>query len=213
MFSERQVNRGTGIVARSRVYEPTSTYETGDFEGDPFSKAPDSMKMAVLTGLVRYDFTHADVQASSTPGPCTFVPFTSMGICALVEDVTADIVKIYPQAEEEDECAWNYTIKALCDDLPFKSNPLYIHGRSGDALYVEASRIWNMVRKPVHPEDIRLVRRYIRFTSENLRVNFTFLSRVRKLPRNFPTVHRMNHLSNPRYRPAHWYRTKASCKL
>ncbi|KAL8870401.1 MAG: hypothetical protein Q9174_003547 [Haloplaca sp. 1 TL-2023] len=156
-LSERQINRGTGIIPRSRVYEPTSDYATEDFDGDPSPKVPDPMKLAILTGLVKDTVSPDDVQASSTTGNCTFDAFTSMGVCASVEDVTGDIVKICPETEDEDEHACNYTVKALRDNPPFESNPLYIHEQSGDTLYIGASRISDMIPKPPYPEDVNTV--------------------------------------------------------
>ena len=140
----RQISVGeNGTISRSLTYDtPLGSEQIGDIA--PPEVVPE-MKLAIFTGLLRDGVNPSEVQGSSVTGNCTFGVFASMGVCALVEDVTRSIVADCKDTEHfsgisDDKCS--YTVPALRNTHPFNN----IRTRAGEdfhsTLYVGAGNIF-----------------------------------------------------------------------
>lgn len=115
---ERQIHLGEATIPRVLRYESFGTDNSDDVIKDDihYPDVPLPMKLAISTGLSRDGVTDSEVRGWSSTGNCTFDIFTSMGVCASVEDVTSTITSRCPKGKSgstvtDDKC--NATVKGL----------------------------------------------------------------------------------------------------
>lgn len=115
---ERQIHPGEATIPRVLRYESFGTDNSDDVIKDDihYPDVPLPMKLAISTGLSRDGVTDSEVRGWSSTGNCTFDIFTSMGVCASVEDVTSTITSRCPKGKSgstvtDDKC--NATVKGL----------------------------------------------------------------------------------------------------
>ncbi len=140
----RRISVGeNGTVSRSLTYDtPLGSEQIGDTA--PPEVVPE-MKLAIFTGLLRDGVNPSEVQGSSVTGNCTFGVFTSMGVCASVEDVTPSIVADCKDTEHfsgisDDNCS--YTVPELRNTRPFSNVRTHAGEDIHSTLYMGAGMIF-----------------------------------------------------------------------
>lgn len=80
-----------------------------------YTSVGSKMKQAIIAGILQDPQpSPSDVKALCTTGNCTFDPYSSLGACSSIEDVTSTIVD---DCTEDKSC--NYTVKALEAEAPW----------------------------------------------------------------------------------------------
>lgn len=81
------------------------------FNSDPSMSMGDSidpqMEISILSAMNNVSADLSDVQAECQTANCTYEPYTSIGVCSTVEDVTSNIV----HECHEGECT--YSVEAV----------------------------------------------------------------------------------------------------
>ena len=133
-----------GSISRSLTYDtPLGSEQIGGAFSAP--EVVPEMKLAIFTGLLRDGVSPSEVQGSSVTGNCTFGVFTSMGVCASVQDVTPTIVADCKDTEHfsgisDDNCS--YTVPALRNDIPFSNVRTHAGEDTHSTLYMGAGMIF-----------------------------------------------------------------------
>lgn len=103
-----------GSIPVAITYGTTATLQAYNPPGTPmnywsYESVGSKMKQAIIAGILRDPQpSPSDVKALCTTGNCTFDPYSSLGACSSIEDVTPTIVD---DCAEDERC--NYTVKAL----------------------------------------------------------------------------------------------------
>ena len=132
-----------GSISRSLTYTtPSGTEQIGPIV--PPEVVPE-MKLAIFTGLLRDGVGPSEVSGSSGSGNCTFGTFTSMAVCASVEDVTSSIVADCENTEQfsgisDDKCS--YSVPALLNHHPSSNVRTSPREKLHSTLYIGASMIY-----------------------------------------------------------------------
>ncbi|KAL8704139.1 MAG: hypothetical protein Q9201_002689 [Fulgogasparrea decipioides] len=141
---ERKIKRGEANISRVLSFDSWGeVHEDVLVAGSFFPDVPQSMKLAVLTGLFRDSVNESEVQGQSITGNSTFEIYTSMGVCAVVEDVTSTIVTDCGEGRggstiSDDKCT--ATVKGLQKHPPFETFSSHMPKNKDDTLWIGASQ-------------------------------------------------------------------------
>lgn len=165
---ERQIHRGSATIPRVLFYDSFATSQGNDvtYGDDTEPDVSPSMRLAIATGLQQEGISHSEVKGYSSTGNSSFDPFTSMGVCASVEDVSSTIITDCQEGKgqsgdtvSDDKC--NATVQGLRDNKPYDFLSTHMPDQNGDTLWVRASKYKTQDYRSYQDSDKTLLEFYV----------------------------------------------------